>query len=802
MILNGPSGAGKTVLAAQLADDAPGHVLWLRPDAPQAPAVALIDAACRQLGKPLPNYDAHPGALAEALLDAAGDEPFLLVVDEADRADTTDLARLLTELVPLLDTGRWVLVGARTRPAGVLGRLGVAARVVDADDLAFTEAEIRALLGCDPARAAELRAATGGWPLAVCLAGREPNTHGRALADALDVAVSDDIGVRTALDLLVLAGSAPADVLAAVLGADAAAADRLVGRTPLVQVEGGRYRVADAARATWRPAVAPALVAAFADGLAVSDPAVAVDLLLDTGQYDAAARLLTGAVGRLPVDWVRPRLYRLPPVVRRALPPALSAVQATVDLGSAIAHAERAIAGARTPAEHASARFALGSALAHNGELDRAAVELAAAAAGAIDRATAATAQAWLALVRLWSGDLTGAEAAAQPAAQDTVLAAWVLGQCALARDDLAAAATAAGWARAASDLGPALGLSLAAQVAVHAAGAVRPDSVDAGHAEHAYRVATASGGVALLAAAPVHAWFLLAAGRVGEAVAVATALRTVMGRQDAASRLQAALIRLAAASMTGDADAQRAASTTISSVRRNGFSYLETEARRFAPGLATSRAGLTVRLLGSVRVEVDGRALAAVDWRSRKAREALLLLAAAGTAGLRRDEVVEAVWPGREPGRGRTLLRTALVELRRVLEPDRPAGEPSGFVLADRDRVRVSADVDVVTARTLATDGKPSDALAMLTADVASDEPDLAALDELRAEVSTLRRRLATTIAHDGRRDVEQRCAAYEAVLRVQPWHRDLAEELVALLWRSGDDAAARAADARYLAL
>jgi hypothetical protein len=54
-----------------------------------------------------------------------------------------------------------------------------------------------------------------------------------------------------------------------------------------------------------------------------------------------------------------------------------------------------------------------------------------------------------------------------------------------------------------------------------------------------------------------------------------------------------------------------------------------------------------------------------------------------------------------------------------------------------------------------------------LLTADVASDEPDLAALDGPRDDVSTLRRRLATTIAHDGRRDVQQRCAAYEAVLR-----------------------------------
>lgn len=786
VVLNAPAGAGKTVLAAQLADAATERVLWLRPDAPQASAHSLVDAACGQLGKPGPGFAADPATLAEALLDAAADEPFLLVVDEADRADAGDLARLLAELVPLLDSGRWVLVCARTRPAGLLGRLGSSVRVVDSATLAFTPDEIAALLDRDAAEAAALHAATGGWPLAVCLSGD--------VGDALRVAIADDPGARAALDLLVLAGSAPADVFA-----DPAALDRLAARTPLVQAEGGRYRVADAARGVWRASVPPDRVAAFADRLAAHDPAVAVDLLLDAGLPDAAARLLNATVGQLPVDWVRPRLYRLPAPVRRALPPALSAVQATVDLGSAIAHAERAIAAAATPAEHAAARFALGSAFAHSGRLDQAAVELAAAAAGSVDPAVAAAADAWLGLVRLWSGDLTGAEAVARPAARyGGTLAAWVLGQCALARDDLDAAAAAADLAARGSDLGPALGLALTAQIAVHSAGAPRP--ADSPVAARAYQAAVPRGGLALLAAAPVHAWFLLAAGRGAEAMAVATALRNAVGRQDAASRLQAALIRLAAARLSGDADVEQAANATVTAVRRDGFAVIETEALRFVPGLTRHRRGLVIRLIGQALVEVDGAALATDAWRSRKAREALLLLAGAGPSGLRRDEIVEAVWPGREPGRGRTLLRTALVELRRVLEPGRPAGEPSAFVRADRDRVRLTADVDLVAARGHAAAGRHANALAMVGADVAEGEPDLAALDGLRAEVSSLRLRCATTIAHDERRPMAERVHAYEAVLVVQPWRTELAEELVALLWRAGEADAAKAADVRYL--
>lgn len=806
VIINAPAGGGKTVLAAQLADAAAGRALWLRPEAPQATAAELVDAACRLFGRPRRDHAADPVALAETLLDAAGDKPFLLVLDEADRAEAADLARLLAELVPLLEEGQGVLVCVRTRPAGLLGRLGSDARLLDAAALAFTAEEIAQLLDCDSARATDAHAATGGWPLAVSLA-RSTNTAPgtrAALSDALGVAVADDPGARAALDLLALAGSAPAEVLTSVLartGWDAAAPDRLAARTPLVQLEGGRYRLADAARATWRPVVPAAEVAAFADRLAEHDPAVAVDLLLDAGLADAAAWLLTGAVGRLPVDWVRPRLYRLPAPVRRALPPALSAIQATVDLGSAIAHAERAVAQARTPGEHAAARFALGSALAHSGELEQAAVELAAAGQGTPDPTAAALADGWLALVRLWSGDLAGAAAAAEPAAaKGTTLAGWVLGQCALARANLPAARRAADLTSAGTDLGPALGLALAAQIAVHAAGGVRPGGPDAELAERAYRLAVPRGGLELLAAAPVHAWFLLAAGRPDEAVAVATALRSAVGRQDAASRLQSALVRLAAARLTGDADAERTASTTVLSVRRNGFAHIEAEARRFAPGLASARRGLRVRLLGSALIEVDGRAVAAESWRSRKAREALLLLAGAGPAGLRRDEVVEAVWPGREPGRGRTLLRTALVDIRRVLEPDRPAGEPSAFLHADRERVRLIAEVDVVAARDHAAAGRLGEALAMLGAEVAEPEPDLAALDPLRSEVSALRLNLGRRIGGDTQLAVARRVGAYEAVLAVQPWQRALAEDLVALLWRAGDAAAAQAADARYL--
>lgn len=790
VVLTAPAGGGKTVLAAQLADRA-HRVVWLRPRGPATSASNLVDEARKALGAAAAPLAADPGLLAEALVDAAGSEPFLLVIDDADRVDAADLARWVAETVPLLDSGSGVVVCARDRPAGLVGRLGTAARVLDAATLAFTAGEIAELLrDCreDAGKAGELFGATVGWPAAVAAGVRVG--AGVALVEALTAAVADDAGARVALDLLALVPAAPEAAFGPV-------GDRLRARTPLVEKEDDLLRLAEPARRAWRGIARPdpGAVARFACVLSDVDPATAVDLLLDFGHAEQAREILAGAVGRLPVAWVRPRLYRLPAALRRSLPPALSVVQATVDLDSALAYAERGLALAVTPAAQAAARFALGSTLVHRGELERAVVELSAARRGAQDPATAAAAEGWLGLARLWLGDVAGAEAAV---VSKSTLGSWVLGECALALGDLSAAELAAKDATVGGELGPALGDALAARIAVHAAGRVEPGATAGLLAERAYRSAVACGGLPLVAAAGVHGWFLLAAGRVDEAAAVAEHVGRTVGRQDVAARLQATLLALAVARSRGDQQAARQAATTVTAFRQLGFAVLEQEARRFAPGLAGRGAGLRIRLIGGVRIEIGQHELADDGWRSRKAREALLTLAAAGPAGLRRDELVERVWPGREPGRGRTLLRTALADIRRTLEPDRPAGETSAYLSATRERVALTADVDLDTARAHAAKGRHADVLALLTANLAEGEPDL--LAEERMEVSALRLTAADALGKDDTTPLPARVAAYEAVLAVEPWRRAIAEEVVALWWRAGDAAQATAADRRWL--
>ena len=264
------------------------------------------------------------------------------------------------------------------------------------------------------------------------------------------------------------------------------------------------------------------------------------------------------------------------------------------------------------------------------------------------------------------------------------------------------------------------------------------------------------------------------------------------MGRQDAASRLQAALLALAVARVRDDHDGARRAGKAVTSLRELGFANLAREAFRFAPGLAASRR-LRVRLAGAVRVDVGGREVG--GWRSRKAREALLTLAAAPEGGLRRDELVEAVWPGREPGRGRTLLRTALAEIRRVLEPDRPAGEPSAYVTADRERVVLVADVDLRDARRHAAAGRHARRPrhpGRRRRRRGAGHPRATPAPRRPACGCGRRPRSAAT----ARRTPDERAGAYEAVLAVEPWRHDLAEEVVALWYRAGDAERARAAD------
>src|SRR5579871_5921953 len=104
----------------------------------------------------------------------------------------------------------------------------------------------------------------------------------------------------------------------------------------------------------------------------------------------------------------------------------------------------------------------------------------------------------------------------------------------------------------------------------------------------------------------------------------------------------------------------------------------------------------LEIRLLGgfSVRVVDDAgsRAVQDADWRLRKAKHLVKLLALAVGHRLQREQVMELLWPEQDPEAAANNLHKAIYTARRALEPDRRASQPSAFVRLEWNRVVLEA--------------------------------------------------------------------------------------------------------------
>ena len=146
------------------------------------------------------------------------------------------------------------------------------------------------------------------------------------------------------------------------------------------------------------------------------------------------------------------------------------------------------------------------------------------------------------------------------------------------------------------------------------------------------------------------------------------------------------------------------------------------------------------VRTLGTFAVLRDGRPVPPRMWQSRKARDVLKILVARRGRPVRRDVLMEALWPEQDPARTANRLSVALSILRAVLDPGREGKTP--VIVADRyavalDTARVEIDVEAFLE--LAADGlglwrrgSREEGLAVLEAaerayagDFLEDEPD-----------------------------------------------------------------------------
>ena len=76
------------------------------------------------------------------------------------------------------------------------------------------------------------------------------------------------------------------------------------------------------------------------------------------------------------------------------------------------------------------------------------------------------------------------------------------------------------------------------------------------------------------------------------------------------------------------------------------------------------------LQLLGAFRVVVGGQAVADRDWRLRKARSLVKLLALMPGQRVTREQVTELLWPDLDPDAAANNLRVALHAARRALAP------------------------------------------------------------------------------------------------------------------------------------
>src|SRR5512142_2242513 len=102
----------------------------------------------------------------------------------------------------------------------------------------------------------------------------------------------------------------------------------------------------------------------------------------------------------------------------------------------------------------------------------------------------------------------------------------------------------------------------------------------------------------------------------------------------------------------------------------RKGRQGMHTQVRRAGVRAGGDRpqARLRVHLLGRFEVVRDDAPIPAHAWRRRRPADLLKLVALAPGRVLSRDQVVETLWPEKDPASGANNLHRALYDLRQIL--------------------------------------------------------------------------------------------------------------------------------------
>jgi two-component SAPR family response regulator len=110
----------------------------------------------------------------------------------------------------------------------------------------------------------------------------------------------------------------------------------------------------------------------------------------------------------------------------------------------------------------------------------------------------------------------------------------------------------------------------------------------------------------------------------------------------------------------------------------------------------------LRIVTLGRFEARQGQRRVEQRPLRQRRAGESLALLSLAPGRSLSTEEIIEALWPEREPPAAQTAIHHATSALRHALEPELPDKFPSRYLAAEEGRITLclppSSEVDVET--------------------------------------------------------------------------------------------------------
>jgi DNA-binding SARP family transcriptional activator len=219
----------------------------------------------------------------------------------------------------------------------------------------------------------------------------------------------------------------------------------------------------------------------------------------------------------------------------------------------------------------------------------------------------------------------------------------------------------------------------------------------------------------------------------------------------------------------------------------------------------------LSVVVIGSLSITRNGEPVARAAWQSKKARDLFKMLLARRGRPVPRDQAVERLWPGEEPGAVMNRLSVALATARAVLDPDKRF-EADHFIAADGDAIKLvtdSIDIDVerflALARTALHENRHGDSTvaatmlaaseAMCGGDVFEEDPYddwyMPLREEMRATYISIAMSLADLRVGEG--DFNDAIRLLLRVLEREPYDESAHRKLIELLVRGGRHGDAR---------